>query len=632
MASFSWATKTIRFITLFILPVVLISFLPIVEDPYDTGRFIILTAVTIIVAILWTIDLMRTRTLVISYNPGVTGFGLLTLASLVSVIFVSANKIEALVHPLGMITWLCLTIIALIVPTSLVKRDRTLLLWMIVAACSLLGLLVIYQQFAITAMLFPNISYLASPLWNPTGTPISACFLLVLSIPLSISLMKESGKNHEDRNTAFSLIAMLIAVSATAITIWRYIPFISTSLLPLPVGWGILMESWKQPMKAIFGVGADQFISAYTMGKQLSINTTPIWNSAFNTNASLLLHLATVNGVLGGAALLYFVYILIRSTVILWELRITLILGIIFLLFFPPSFPLVILIGLLCIATSEEPTTHAYHFTSLGVVFGIIFSISIICTSSYYWYRMTNGEYLFYQAGIAKTGENNGTKAYNLMILSMRQNPFISRYHATFSQLNLMLGGAILTSAKPNAITGKLTLSTEDQQLVTTMFSQAIREGKTATTLSPKNVYVWNSLASVYQSLIGVAADAPSWATATYQKAITLDPVNPVLRLDLGGVYIATKDYDNALQQFTAAVTLKPDYANGYYNLANVLKLKGNIPEAKAALQNVLDLLPSSSQEYQKVSQEINLLSNPSNPTPIPQEQPTTIPELVIPN
>jgi tetratricopeptide (TPR) repeat protein len=143
---------------------------------------------------------------------------------------------------------------------------------------------------------------------------------------------------------------------------------------------------------------------------------------------------------------------------------------------------------------------------------------------------------------------------------------------------------------------------------------------------------MWGSLASIYQNLIGIAADAPSWAIAAYQKAITLDPVNPVLRLDLGGVYVGIKDYDNALQQFMTAVALKPNYANGYYNLANVFKLKGNTKEAKAALQNVLDLLPNTSSEYQKVMEELNAFDTQTIPSPpvVPTNS-VIIPELTIP-
>ncbi len=588
----------LSFITLYILPFVCIGFLPFFEDAYDTGRFIMLTGITILMCILWTIRLIRTKTLIVSYNAGVVGFGVLTLTSLLSIIFVSTNKIEALVHPLGFITWLSLTLISLIAPTSIKKEDHNKLMWMIVGVSSLLGLLIIYQQFSITSMLFPTISYLENPLWNPTGTPISACYILALSIPLSIYLLIESGKNHGDRNSAFSLIAILIAVSGIAMTLWRYIPLIKTSLLPLPVGWGILLEAWKRPVSAIFGVGVDQFTMAYTLGKQLSINTTDIWNSGFNANASLLLHLATVNGFLGVCALLLFAIVLFQEKISTMELRIALFLIIIFLILFPPSFPLIFILSLFSLLATSERNTHTYRFTSLGVVFGSIVCVGVILVSSSFWYRYTKAERLFYQGVVAKNQENNGTKAYNLMILAMRQNPYISRYHATFAQLNLTLGGAIKTNTK------------EDQELISTLLSQAIREGKTATTLAPNNVYMWSNLASIYQNLIGIATDAPSWSIAAYQQAITLDPVNPVLRLDLGGVYVSMKDYDNALQQFTTAVTLKPNYANGFYNLANVLKLKGNTKEAKATLQNVLDLIPSTSSEYQKVMEEIKAMPN----------------------
>lgn len=595
----------LSFITTYILPFVCMSFLPFFEDAYDTGRFIILTGITIILCAFWTIRMVKTKSFIVSWNAGVIGFGLLSLSSLINVILVSQNKIEALVHPFGMITWLSLTLISLIAPTTLSNKNRTLFLWMMMASSSLLGLLIIYQQFAITSMLFPTISYLANPLWNPTGTPISACYLLALSIPLGIYLFCESGKNHEDRNTAFSLIAILIAITGIAITLWRYIPLMKSSLLPFPVGWGILLESWKQPIHAIMGVGVDQFISAYTLGKQLSINTTAIWNSTFNTNASFLLHIATVNGFLGIGTLFLFILSLVQSKISIIEFRIALFLTVLFLFFFPPSFPLILLFCLFCILISSKDNTRAYHFTQVGVVFGSIVCIIGILISSYFWYRYMQGEQLFYRAVVAKNQENNGTKAYNLMILAMRQNPFISRYHATFAQLNLMLGNAIITSAKQKQTTDTLSLPQEDQTLVTSLLSQAIREGKTATTLDPANVFLWSNLASIYQNLIGVATDAASWTIAAYQQAITLDPVNPVLRLDLGGVYVGMKDYDSALQQFTAAVTLKPNYANGYYNLANVFKLKGNTKEAINSLQHVLDLISPTSSEYQKVIEEI---------------------------
>lgn len=584
------------FIPLAILPLVSVLYLPFVEDAYDTGRFILLTACTIIIILLWMIKLVKTKSFIVSYNVGVLGFGLLTITSMLSVALVSANKGEALIHPLGTFTWLSLTILSLIVPTMVTTKQHAKFIGMIVATSSLLGLCVIYQQFSITALLFPNVSYLANPLWNPTGSPLSACYLLVLSIPLALYVLKTATKNHEDRNSALSIIAIVIAVVAIASILWRYVPILATSLLPLSVGWGILLESWKHPLHALFGVGADQFIYAYTIGKQLTINQTAIWNTAFATNASFVLHEATVHGLVGTLGLCWFFIALIRAKVHIPEVKIALIFALVILCFLPPSFPLIILFALLCLSIPSEHQTYTYTFTSVGVIITTIFCLGLVTASSFVWFRFVQGELLYYQGITAKGEVSNGTKAYNLIILAMRKNSYISRYHATFGQLNLVLGGSIAPDTQ------------ENQTLSSTLITQAIREGKTATTLAPNNVYVWSNLASMYQNLIGIASDAPSWTIAAYQKAMTLDPVNPVLRLDLGGVYVGMKDYDNALSQFTAAITLKPNYANAYYNLANVLKLKGNTKEAKAALENILELLPTTSSEYQKVSQEINAL------------------------
>ena len=103
---------------------------------------------------------------------------------------------------------------------------------------------------------------------------------------------------------------------------------------------------------------------------------------------------------------------------------------------------------------------------------------------------------------------------------------------------------------------------------ITKLIQQAIREAKVATVLNPTSAAYWENLAQLYRNLINFAEGSDQWAIAAYQQAITNDPINPRLRVNLGGLFYALGNYEAAIRRFENAVNLKPDYTNGYYNLA----------------------------------------------------------------
>ena len=116
----------------------------------------------------------------------------------------------------------------------------------------------------------------------------------------------------------------------------------------------------------------------------------------------------------------------------------------------------------------------------------------------------------------------------------------------------------------------------------------------------------WENLAGIYRSLINAVEGADNWTLQTYQQAVRLDPTNPVLRVNLGGVFFTLKRYDEAIQQFQISVALKSDFANGYYNLASALREKGDYAAAASAMRTVLQLVPVNSQDYEKAKKELD--------------------------
>jgi tetratricopeptide (TPR) repeat protein len=105
--------------------------------------------------------------------------------------------------------------------------------------------------------------------------------------------------------------------------------------------------------------------------------------------------------------------------------------------------------------------------------------------------------------------------------------------------------------------------------------------------------------------LIGAAQDADKWAIRAYTAAIQLDPTNPRLRILLGGVYYANKDYLSAANLFAQSTNLKADYANAHYNLAQALKQLQRFDQAKIELENTQRLVAQGSADHDRVSSEI---------------------------
>lgn len=614
----------------YVFPFLLIVFLPMLQDFYDTGRWILLTAATILVLVAWGVQLLKTKKMDTAMPPIALGFGALTIASIVSILAASTNKIEGVVHPLGPVTYGCLFFITLLLPQLLSKEQKKRVLWLAVAAIGLLGLIVVYQQFAIASIMFPQASYLASNLWNPTGTPISAGLLFLLGLPLAVGLTREGFQQHKERHAAFALVCSILMVVGCGITLWRFLPLIPMVVMPILIGWATLLEAYKTGKTAVAGVGAENFLSAYALAKPVSVNQTALWNTGFSTSATLWLHIATTMGLIGAAACGAFLAAWIRTMPKQWELRIFWGLAVLALLVFPPSVVFLLFIALVSVAVDHAPQQPQAVSRSgaLGIAIGIFLAAAASLVGLY---RFANGEYLYTQARSAAETENNVTRSYNYHILAIKQNPFMTRYHLSLSQLALIMGGSILGQAPKNDETGLVTLLDDDKTLVTSLFGLAVSEAKQGVSLAPTNYVAWTNLATVYQSLIGIAGDAETWTVAAYQKAITLNPVSPTLRVDFGGMYMNAKDYDNAIAQFFTAVALKPNFANGYYNLANAYKAKGDIPQATSALVQTRTLLPKDGTDYAKVSEELTALQGQTPGESIPATIPSGTPDKPTP-
>jgi Tfp pilus assembly protein PilF len=587
-------------------------FLPFTQNFYDTNKWILLVSAATLIMLLWGLRAAFSQVISIRINSIGLSLMALTIATALSTFLTSYNKIEALISPIGLATFASIMIMIFFSGEKLNDHGLIILRWALYISSAILGLIAIYMYFGIGKLMFPNAPYLADQLWSPTGSILVTISIFAIMIPLIVDdiIQMHKNSNNEALIAGIAVIATLNVVGL-ALTIFESFKLLGNYLIPLLNGWPILLETYKAPMHALFGVGAENFISAFTLGKPVSYNATALWNTRFSSGGNTFFHISTVFGLVGLGAMLIFLKNILSS----WPtndhkiVKISLVIALIILFITPPNiilFTLITVILLMQIRTMDRVYTWQIppHIKWIG--FGIAGVITVLFgIISYNLYNYYAGEVVFQQS-LNAAAKNDGAKTYQYQIKTIALSPNIANYRIYYSQTNLAIANSIATNAtKANQKDTNTQISDTDRNTISQLVQQAIREAKNATTLDPTNVYTWENLARIYQNISGIVDGADTWAIAAYQQAITLDPTNPVLRMNIAAVYLNQKDYDAALQQLNIATNLKADIAAVYYNIAYIFGQQNKTLNQALALKQTIALLPVGSDDAKKVTQEL---------------------------
>lgn len=276
------------------------------------------------------------------------------------------------------------------------------------------------------------------------------------------------------------------------------------------------------------------------------------------------------------------------------------------LLFLPPSLPILFLFFVYLGMISSRVESKEWVFDlrhNLVVYLTILFLAAIAIPSvTYGFVRNYLSEYYFKQS-LDALPKGVITPIYTSQQKAILLNPFQEKYHITFAQVNLLIANSI-------ALQKKDTLSQQDRQNITQTIQIAIQEAKATVALNPQKSANWENLALIYRNLVNVAQDADTWAISSYERAILADPVNPQLRLALGGVYYSLQQFPNAANLFSQALTLKPNWANARYNLAWAFYQNKEYEKASVVMQNIFGLIDKNSADYQKAMADFEMFKN----------------------
>lgn len=116
----------------------------------------------------------------------------------------------------------------------------------------------------------------------------------------------------------------------------------------------------------------------------------------------------------------------------------------------------------------------------------------------------------------------------------------------------------------------------------------AVGAAKQATDIAPNNVATWEFLSTMYANARAVAPEANSWLVTSLDRAVELEPTNPLFYVGLGNAKLVAKQYEAAVKDFEKAIELKPDYLLGYVRLALAKESQGNLDGAIATMEKGL--------------------------------------------
>ncbi len=406
--------------------------------------------------------------------------------------------------------------------------------------------------------------------------------------------------------------------------------FSKEAVLPATASW-IVASSTIQSFP-LLATGPGTFQINFTRYRPLSLNATDLWNVRFDTAYNEVFNIMSSLGLLGLLAAFFLIGRVLKLTnhakftdsqeglteVLSLAVVSLLVSGLFTYATITSMFVLVLLVSLLVAAhtyidshskvaqVAEIGPKNIQAVASLGdssainkeyskYIFGGLIVV-IIGYGLYLWGRNYLGEYYMRQAFVA-LARNDGSATYTYESKAIQVNPTRDSYQNAFAQTNLALA---------NTIAAKENLTDQDKQTIQGLISQAIQTTRVATeVVNPLSAANWETRALIYRSIVNVADNASDWAISAYNTAIQLDPTNPRLRLDLGGMYYANKDYQSAANQFRQATALKTDYANAYYNFAESLIQLNQLESAKQALQITKSLLTEGSEDVKLVDQEI---------------------------
>jgi len=140
--------------------------------------------------------------------------------------------------------------------------------------------------------------------------------------------------------------------------------------------------------------------------------------------------------------------------------------------------------------------------------------------------------------------------------------------------------------------------SQQSANLMRDLAEAVVNSAVMATKLSPNSVSAWELRGSVYRDIYSVVDEAESAMLSSFEIAIKLEPLNPILLTELGKAYILTGDNASAQEVLNKALELKSGYEEAKIQLAIVKDKTGMSDEAIGELEAISSRKPDDARIF----------------------------------
>ncbi len=370
--------------------------------------------------------------------------------------------------------------------------------------------------------------------------------------------------------------------------------------------WATAVETFKR--RPLRGIGPGNYIVAFNLYRPREFNQTDFWSVRFGSAHSWILQVWTELGLLGLVVIGLLVYFSIKAAQRGNDKRLVWLLSAIWLMlaFLPGNLLLLFLLFLTLALVRNRVKEDDFSLSvgekdqNIAPMLVSVLLLALMVASGFFFFKAVKADYLFYKA-VEAASQNRGGESYQLQSQAIQTNRFISSYRLSFAQTNLAIANNIIQQVRQEG----QELTEEQRQQVSQLINQAVNEAKAAVALEPRRAYNWENLAQVYRQLVNLAQGAEQWTLSSFQQAVSLDSLNPRLRISYGGFLYGLGQYEEAARQFEIAVNLKPDYANAWYNWAHATKEQDKLEQAVARLQQAVSLVDRDSRNYEEVREEL---------------------------
>lgn len=642
--------KLSQWITLLVAFLAPLWFVPLSPNPIGFQKQYLLFFFGIVLFVLWALQSLRWGKILFSLSAVTVASTAILLTTLLSAAL-AVNPTQQFLGRALSITGLSL--VALFGTTLQTNIPWKKLLRTLLYSSAVLSLLTWLQLAPWNAATIIN-SVLGTNFASDISFTLAESPLALLSflIPISIAGIIEyrEERTNVSKNRVLSLISSpvtwvglnLATVALIFSSMLRNDAF-RPIILPFNIGWGIAVENFKNIKTLLVGIGPESFLMSFHRFRDVSFNSTELWNTRFSSSSTELLQTLTTTGLLGLAAWVFFWGAILLSAKVLWKkhasLSIFLILQALVFVTLPMNTLAFIIIAVSTLALTTElrnkypqfirdiiillsairivPHGETQTVKSQGVFSYILTAFLVVAVGTYTFVAAkAYASQAAYTLSLHAALRNEVTRAYELQQKAIELNPTNTAHHRAYAATNLAIA---------RSLAQKTDLTEEERQLFARLLQQAIRESRTAAQLVPQETENWETLSSIYANLLNVEG-AQQWATAGLIQAIQTDPISPQLRSSLGSLYLTLGDNDQALRMYEQAIQLKPDWAIGYAGYGQALAGKKQWALAVQAFERAHQLSEPNSEENTAIAQLLAQAQEQAQEPQATEENTSTVP------